>query len=147
MLLPHSLEHQDCTSDGEVTGADDEGIPSKHNTGRLFIGMGSRNAYVMAIDLVYAGVVETPEPAALANILFEEKLGSYKILKEFGLLPKGAGDPKLQFADVFLRVKSGLEEELGPILMQKMDWDLFTYEHALCKFGMSKVMKGLYKQK
>ncbi|KIY61680.1 hypothetical protein CYLTODRAFT_447602 [Cylindrobasidium torrendii FP15055 ss-10] len=87
-------------------------------------------AYLLAVDLVYAGVMKQPTIEELGSVVAWLDMGAAAVLKRFGC---PAGKIKEGFVALFNYLERdglalGERSQMSPILM-------FDVEHGLCKYG------------
>jgi hypothetical protein len=88
-------------------------------------------SYLLAVDYAYAGLVEAPSSEDLGREVFRMSRGGYRGIQYLGLFSRSLTEHDFQetFHDLFRRANEIFtqEEKNG------LGWDLFVFEHALCK--------------
>lgn len=95
--------------------------------------MGPLSIFLLAEDLVYAGVLDLPTEEEFATIVVKMNKGAMQTLFKLGLA--GESDTPVEKAAAFLRVYRHLASVLSPEEQNRMGFGLFMFEHALCKYG------------
>lgn len=108
--------------------------------------IGPLTSYLLTVDYVYAGAVLPPDSKELGALIYELDKGPARALEYIGLgSPKPKEDQdrseedlnklKSDFVDGFLQANALVKEAIPAEYHGIVRLDIFTTEHALCKFS------------
>lgn len=107
-----------------------------------FLELGPLGGYLLTVDYVYSGLVSSPSFEELAELIYKLNKGPANALDYLVLVPEldeeEASDPdkcKEAYTTAFLRAYDLLKSSIPGEYHREAKIDIFTTEHALCKFG------------
>ncbi|KAF8585817.1 hypothetical protein K439DRAFT_1313646, partial [Ramaria rubella] len=98
---------------------------------KIFPQIGDLTGYLMAVDLCYTELVQWPTACELGELIYNIGWGSYSKMVIQGLIDGKSDcmDCGRAFRDFNDKVSAALMSEE----LEKMNFDIFMMEHALCK--------------
>ncbi|KAF8588008.1 hypothetical protein K439DRAFT_1336541 [Ramaria rubella] len=98
---------------------------------KIFPQIGDLTSYLMVVDLCYTGLVQWPTACELGELIYDIGRGSYSEMVVQGLIDGESDcmDCGRAFRDFNDKVSAALTSEE----LEKMNFDIFMMEHALCK--------------
>ncbi|KAF9038822.1 hypothetical protein BDZ89DRAFT_1129577 [Hymenopellis radicata] len=103
----------------------------RSETKKAFPGLGALQAYVLAADYAIAGAAEFPTRFEMGELLIGDlqNAGAMKGLKSLGFQPTTG----VEAGDAFFEVHDYVTNFIPKVLQERMNFNLFTTEHILCK--------------
>ncbi|KAF9021278.1 hypothetical protein BDZ89DRAFT_1200381 [Hymenopellis radicata] len=107
------------------------GIGKRKRKTKAFPGLGALQGYLLAADYAIAGAAEFPTPLEMGELLIGDlqTAGAMKGLRRLGIEPTTAAEAAVAFFEVHDYIKNLIPE----VLQERMNFNLFTTEHILCK--------------
>lgn len=102
----------------------------KSNNVTAYPGFGKLSAYLLVVDLVYAGVVDEPDIEEMADVVVWIGKGAVSQLVKLGARKR---DIRQEFIDLYAFLTS--DQGLTGAERDRMGFDVFVQEHGLCKRG------------
>lgn len=132
-IWPELLHKHNATHSGTIPWADGLAFLNRKmpNRSQLLPEIGGLTAYLLAVDLVYAGVFDSPTASSLGTMIFTLNLGARKGMQGLELVTSTVS--ALEFASAFATLYEAVSDMLTDEESRAMRWDLFVLEHALCK--------------
>ncbi|KAF8587659.1 hypothetical protein K439DRAFT_1337487, partial [Ramaria rubella] len=93
--------------------------------------IGGLTAYLLCVDMVYAGVVKIPRGAQVGKAIFDIRRGSYAQMMLLGVITTSSDNEECGYT--FQKLHNRVIEIMEPEETAQMNLDIFTMEHALCK--------------
>jgi len=106
-----------------------------------FPSIGDLAAFLLATDMVLAGVGIMPPPEVVGRLIFKMKKGGYKGMVKVGLIPAGADEQTT--VDAFCNALKALDTQLTKDQKDHMVFNMFTLEHSFCKRPRVAKLKGV----
>jgi len=108
---------------------------------KKFPSIGDLAAFLLATDIVLAGVGLMPPPEAVGRLIFKMKKGGYNGMVKVGLIPAGADEQTT--VDAFCHALKALDIQLTKDQKDRMVFNMFTLEHSFCKRPRLAKLKGV----
>ncbi|KAF8575408.1 hypothetical protein K439DRAFT_1370012, partial [Ramaria rubella] len=98
---------------------------------KIFPQIGDLTGYLVAVDLCYTGLVQWPTACELGELIYDIGRGSYSEMVVQGLI-NGESD-RMDCGWAFRDFNDKVSAALTSKELEKMNFDIFMMEHALCK--------------